>query len=1009
MIDNIVTIDSKLVKKVEWAGNNEQYDLALWSLGKRKYTDFLVVNPWIEEPNLEHYINNVPKDTGTCVVWDYNDNWVAKYFTKDWKPEHGYTKITIVKPRLVWRKNSDLDRTMRFENDPFGSFEPEPWDSGYQLVWYMDPRVNPLPDKIWAVSCQPLGRPIKGIKDMGYVMPDVSVDLNPDAPGISVDVDACYPAYYDLDHECAYMLDPDYGPEEPMWLFKFSPNYRKPKDWKWYGTITPDFVVETNPDLPDLEYSIDYAVPWYDLDYEHVWSLDHRCVGNNTTDDIWAVKIRAVEQPKGIKQMGYILPSIFDDLDVIFISYNEPNAEINWARVLEKAPHAKRVNGVQGIFAAHCQAAELAETDMFYVVDGDAYLVDDFDFEYQPDIWNRDCAYIWHSKNPVNDLEYGYGGVKLLPKKTLMDAWLWNGLDMSTEVMKKLEVINEVSNITNFNTTGFNAWKSAFRECVKLSFHVNVDPANWQLKNRLDDWLYKGNDRKHGEYALFGAADAVKFVELHSKDTDVLTKINDQEWLEKTFKETYGQEKTELAQVPSNDYDRLQKIIPIVNAVSPTMCLAKWYHTTLYLHSGETHSCYHPPPHQISLEEIKRNPSALHNTEIKKKERLDMLTGVQTKGCQYCWNIENMGTSYVSDRHIKTASIYTDKRFNQASKGDWNKNVNPEYVEISFGSECNFKCGYCHPKVSSRFYNEIKQHGPVTTVKNHRCDIDYFKIYEREEENPYVDAWWKWWPKMRNELTILRITGGEPLMHVSTWKLLDDILETPTPDLELNINSNMGVKPALVEKMITKVNALTENKSIKRFKLFTSLDTWGPRAEYIRTGLDLEIWENNLDAYLTKTGQPISFMITFNILAVTTFKDFLAKILEWRVKYNSYNKTDQPQMIRFDTPYLKEPLQYDINILPKKTYMKYMRESLKFMEDNLDDLDINKFRRIEYEKFRRVVDYMESTEYDQARVEEGMRDFYNWFTALDQRRDTNFIETFPEMKTFFNQCRKLNG
>ena len=130
MIDNIVTIDSKLVKKVEWAGNNEQYDLALWSLGKRKYTDFLVVNPWIEEPNLEHYINNVPKDTGTCVVWDYNDNWVAKYFTKDWKPEHGYTKITIEKPRLVWRKNSDLDLTIRFETDPFGSFEPEPWARG---------------------------------------------------------------------------------------------------------------------------------------------------------------------------------------------------------------------------------------------------------------------------------------------------------------------------------------------------------------------------------------------------------------------------------------------------------------------------------------------------------------------------------------------------------------------------------------------------------------------------------------------------------------------------------------------------------------------------------------------------------------------------------------------------------------------------------------------------------------------------------------------------------------
>ena len=339
-----------------------------------------------------------------------------------------------------------------------------------------------------------------------------------------------------------------------------------------------------------------------------------------------------------------------------------------------------------------------------------------------------------------------------------------------------------------------------------------------------------------------------------------------------------------------------------MNEVSPTFCLAKWHHVTLYLQTGENHSCYHPPPHKINLEEIKKNPSALHNTSLKKVERKEMLEGIQTKGCKYCWNIENMGKDYVSDRHIKTSSIFTEERFEQATKGPWQQNINPEYVEISFGNECNFKCGYCHPKASSRFYNEIKEHGPVTTVQNHRCDIDYLKIFEREETNPYVDAWWRWWPEMRKTLTILRITGGEPLMHTSTWKLLDSLRDDPMPGLELNINSNIGVKPALVDKMIDHINYLTDNKGIKRFKLYTSIDTWGDRAEYIRTGLDLTIWERNLDAYLKGTGQPISFMITFNILSVTTFKSLLEKILEWRGIYNQYNKTDQPQMVRFDTP-----------------------------------------------------------------------------------------------------------
>lgn len=455
------------------------------------------------------------------------------------------------------------------------------------------------------------------------------------------------------------------------------------------------------------------------------------------------------------------------------------------------------------------------------------------------------------------------------------------------------------------------------------------------------------------------------------------------------------------------NYEHIKRIIKITDQTSPTFCMAKWHHTTLYLQTGETHSCYHPPPHKIDLKEIKKNPSHLHNTAIKKQERKEMLEGVQTKGCQYCWNIENMGEDYVSDRHIKTSSIYTEKRYNQIINNSWDKNVNPEYIEVNFGNECNFKCGYCHPKYSSRFYNEIKEYGPVTSVNNHRCDIDWMRLYTREDDNPYVDAWWKWWPKMKKNLHILRITGGEPLMHVSTWRLLDSIKQEPMPKLELNINTNMGVKSALVERLSSEVNDLISNGKIKNFKLFTSIDTWGPRAEYIRTGLNLKLWEKNIDHYLKTTGHPISFMITFNILAVTTFQDLLSKILELRQNYNQFNKTDQPQMIRFDTPYLKEPLQYDINILPKKEYMKYMKASLKFMEKNLKENDPTKFNTIEYEKFRRVVDYMESTVYDDDKLEEGRRDFYNWFSTLDLRRGTNIVETFPEMEKFFKQCKKL--
>ena len=453
-----------------------------------------------------------------------------------------------------------------------------------------------------------------------------------------------------------------------------------------------------------------------------------------------------------------------------------------------------------------------------------------------------------------------------------------------------------------------------------------------------------------------------------------------------------------------DDKARIQKFIPIMNELSPTFCLAKWHHTTIYLQTGETHSCYHPAPHKIPLEEIALDPSALHNTQQKISERAAMINGEKPSGCNYCWNIEAMGSEYISDRHERNASIFTEQRLG-AIKANPLAPVNPQYIEISFGNECNFKCGYCHPKHSSAYHKEIKDHGPYTMVKNHRNDIDWFTVYE-EDVNPYVEAWWRWWPEVRKTLTILRITGGEPLLQKSTWRLLDDLEQNPLPNLELNINSNFGVKPILIDRLVEKVNKLLDMGAIKDFKIFSSIDTWSEPAEYIRTGLDLTVWEKNLDTYLTKTNRPITFMITFNILSVPSFTKLLNKILEWRVRYNG---TDQNkwQRIRFDTPYLKEPLQYDMLILPKDEFMPYMKQHLAFIKDNLDDKDRTKFSELEYEKFRRVVDYMDSTNYTAEKLKEGRRDFFNWFTEYDRRRGTDFTKTFPELENFYYDCRTV--
>ena len=222
--------------------------------------------------------------------------------------------------------------------------------------------------------------------------------------------------------------------------------------------------------------------------------------------------------------------------DVVFLSYNEPFADQNYEKLLEKVPNAKRIHGVKGIFNAHKQAAELADTRMFYVVDADAILLEDFKFEYFPSVWDEDMVHTWKSKNPINDLIYGYGGLKLFPTKLLREAKDWR-IDFTTSISEKFKPMPIAANYTAFNTDPFNTWKSAFRECTKLSSSIIHRNKQDEDDERLEAWCTKGADRDFGTYAVAGAQ-AGKAWGIEYADNDaMLGKINDFEWLQNKFKE----------------------------------------------------------------------------------------------------------------------------------------------------------------------------------------------------------------------------------------------------------------------------------------------------------------------------------------------------------------------------------------------------------------------------------------------------------------------------------------
>ena len=198
-------------------------------------------------------------------------------------------------------------------------------------------------------------------------------------------------------------------------------------------------------------------------------------------------------------------------LDVFFLSYNEDFANENFGILQMFAPNAKRVEGVKGIFEAHKECARLSQTTHFYVVDADAVIDELFAFKFipsrtecaYPSVPEADCIYTWRSHNPVNDLIYGYGAVKLFPKKQLMEASDWK-VDMSTTLGTPFVPKFQISNVTAFNTDPFNAWKSAFRECVKLSSQVIPYTHTIDDEYRLQVWCTKGVKRPFGNIVWLG-------------------------------------------------------------------------------------------------------------------------------------------------------------------------------------------------------------------------------------------------------------------------------------------------------------------------------------------------------------------------------------------------------------------------------------------------------------------------------------------------------------------------
>ncbi len=329
-------------------------------------------------------------------------------------------------------------------------------------------------------------------------------------------------------------------------------------DWFQVINYTDEQVVPWFP-LPTVEYTSDSLVdvirqhhfnhPYslfrnfdqsFDLKPPCLWHLkDRELISINYTNSISLVpreaKSYAADQ---VYDYPYIIKSKTKKdtrQDIIFISYDEPQADENWQLLKTKHDRVKRLHGVQGMHNALVAAAESSNTPWYYAVFAKTKVADDFNFDFHPDYFQVPKHYIFHARNVLNNLEYGHMGI-VLYNCNLVKNQKEFGIDYTMSAPHA--VIPELSALAVFNSNPYHTWRTAFRECSKLSQFIQ-EQENIENQYRLDTWLEVANG-EHAEWCIRGARDGYLFYHANKTMPTILKQAFDWTWLQQYFESLYN-------------------------------------------------------------------------------------------------------------------------------------------------------------------------------------------------------------------------------------------------------------------------------------------------------------------------------------------------------------------------------------------------------------------------------------------------------------------------------------
>lgn len=400
-----------------------------------------------------------------------------------------------------------------------------------------------------------------------------------------------------------------------------------------------------------------------------------------------------------------------------------------------------------------------------------------------------------------------------------------------------------------------------------------------------------------------------------------------------------------------------------------TSCRLKWSWSSLYLNEGTTASC-----HRAGVSKIPEDFDSFHNTSLKVLHREKMLAGEWPgDGCEYCKNIEHSGGE--SDRQFQNQipEVYPRELDHDPALTV----VNPTILEVFFSNTCNLGCVYCKAGLSSTIQMEDMLHGgsirPGSTL-----------TVDQNQFNTYNDKFWNWFQRNSLSLDRFHILGGEPFLQKDLQRLIDFFDAVPHPNLEFNIITNLSLKSKLIVPQLEKLADIKQQGKLKRIDLLTSIDSWHPSQEYVRYGLELAQFEQNIQHILSKDSYRIGLLSTISSLTICGLPLLAQKYQEW----------NQVQTIFW---YMHLVLPSETSIFSPTIFdYEVFADSIDQTRRLLPDRSWDDKKTIEV--FDGIVSKLKNNCVNDSQRQAQLLQFLK---ANDKRRNTSWQENFPWLTTVF--------